>query len=70
MSDNACRGRPRRTYIDLIGGEVLHIRQVRCTHNLRACIIRCMNVDEARGVCKDHIRWLSVVSAYSDGKKA
>ena len=37
-------------------------------------MIRCMNVDEARGVCKDRSRWLSVVSvwlsAYLYGKKA
>ena len=27
-------------------------------------MIRCMNVDEARGVFKDRSRWRSVVSAY------
>ena len=32
--------------------------------------IRCMNVDEARGVCNDLSRWCSVVSAYPHGKKA
>ena len=32
-------------------------------------MIRCMNVDEARGVCKDRSRWRSVVSAYTRGKK-
>ena len=35
-----------------------------------ACMIRCMNVDKARGVCKDRSRWRSVVSAYPHGKKA
>ena len=55
-------GRPRRTYIDHIG-EVLQKGQVHCTRNRRACMIRCMNVDEARGVCKDRSRWRSVVSA-------
>ena len=44
--------------------------QVRSTRNRRACMIRCMNVDEARGVCKDRSRWRSVVSAYPHGKKA
>ena len=32
----------------------IFMRQVRSTRNWRACIrIRCMNVDGARGVCKD-----------------
>ena len=35
----------------------------------RACMIRSMNVDEARGVCKDRRRWHSVVSAYPHDKK-
>ena len=44
-------------YIDLIG-EILQKGQVRSTSKLRACMIRCMNVDVARGVCKDRSRWL------------
>ena len=28
-----------------------------------------INMDEARGVCKDRSRWCSVVSAYPHGKK-
>ena len=50
------RERPRKTYPDLIGE--------------RACITRCMNVDEAKGVFKNRSRWRSVVSAYPHGKKA
>ena len=39
------------TDIDLIG-DILQKGQVRSTRNRRACMIRCMNVDETRGVCK------------------
>ena len=38
-------------HIDLVG-EVLQKGQVRNTRNRRACRIRYMNVDEARGVCR------------------
>ena len=58
----------RHTWTYLIG-EVLQIGQEHSTHNRRACMIRCMNVDEARGVCKDLNRWPSVVSAYPHGKR-
>ena len=51
-----------------IGG-ILKKGQMRSTHNWRACMVRCMNVDEARGICKDHSRWRSVVSAYPHGRK-
>ena len=52
VSGNPGRGRAGRTCIDLIG-EVLQKDQVRSTHNLRARLIRNMNVDEARRVYKD-----------------
>ena len=66
---NAVRGRSKKTYPDLIG-EVLQKVWVRSTRNRRACMTRCMNVDEAKGVCKDRSSWRSVVSAYAHGKKA
>ena len=50
--------------------EVLQKGQVCSTRNQPMCMIRCMNVDEARGVCKDRSRWRSVVFAYPHGKKA
>ena len=37
---------------------------------ITACMTRCMNVDEAKKVCKNRSRCRSVVSAYSHGKKA
>ena len=68
VSGNTGRGRSRRA-IDFIG-EVLQKCQVRNTSNCRACMIRCINLDEARGVCKDRRRWRSVVSAYLHGINA
>ena len=42
---------------------------MRRTRNRRACMIRCINVNEAREVCNDRSGWRSVVSAYPYGKK-
>ena len=50
------------SYIDLIG-EVLQKGQV------RSSLIRCINVDEARRVCKDRSRRRSLVSAYPHSKR-
>ena len=56
VSGNAGKGRPTtKIYPDLIG-EVLKKGQVRSTHNRRACMTRCMNVDKAKGVCMDRSR--------------
>ena len=64
VSGNAERGRPRNTYPDFIG-EVLQKGRVRSTRDRRTC----MNVDEAKGVCKDRSRWRSVLSAYPQREK-
>ena len=64
VSGNAGRERTRRKYIDIIV-EVLQKGQARSTRNRRTpCMIRYMNVDEARGLCKARCSWHSVVSAY------
>ena len=68
VSGNAGWGRPRKAYPDLIG-EVLQKGRVRSTRNRRACMTTyCVNVDEAKGVCKDRSRWRSVVFAYPHEK--
>ena len=48
---------------------VLQKGRVHSTRNRRACMTRCMNVDETKGVCKDRSRCRSVVSAYPMGKR-
>ena len=68
VSGNAGRGRPTKTYPDLMG-EVLQKGRVRSTRNWRACMTRCMNVEEAKRVCKNRSRWRAVDSAYPHGKK-
>ena len=55
VSGNAGRGHPRKAYSDLIG-EVLQTGRMRSTRNRRACMTRCMDVDKAKGVCKDRSR--------------
>ena len=62
LSSNAGRGRPRRIYNDLIG-EVPQKRQVRSTRYRRACMAKCMNVDEAMKVC-EYRKMRSVDYAY------
>ena len=68
VSGNAVRGRPKKTCPDLIG-EVLQKGRLCSTRNRRAYMTRCMNVDEAKGVCKDRSGWRSVFSTYPHGEK-
>ena len=49
-------------------GEVLQKGQVRSIRDRRACMTRCINVYEAKGVCKDCSMWRSGVSAYPHWK--
>ena len=37
-------------------------------NSMRACMIRCMNVDEAREVCRDRSSWYSAVLPNPMGK--
>ena len=69
VSSNPGKGRFKRTYIDRIGA-VLQKDQMRSTSNWHACMVRCMNVDEAKSVYKARSRWLSVVSNYPHGEMA
>ena len=69
VNGNVRRGRPRRTYEDQIR-EVLVKGSVRSTKNRRACMKRCMGVEEAKEVCLDRSKWRSVVSAYPRGELA
>jgi hypothetical protein len=69
LSDNAVRGRPKRTFLDQIR-EVLEKGQVKSTGNQRTCMSNFMKVEEAKGVCKDRSKWKEVISAYPNGERA
>lgn len=57
------RGRPRIKWLE-DANQILKDGHVRSTLNRRTCMRNCMNVSEARNVCKDRSVWLSILSAY------
>ena len=57
------RGRPRKTWHDQIN-QSLDVGHVRSRNNRRACMIRGMNVEEARIVCQDRRVWRSILRGH------
>ena len=59
------RGRPRLTFENTVSKilEEGHVKSMRTLR--RACMKRFITVDEAKGVCRDHIVWRSVLSDHS-----
>jgi hypothetical protein len=56
------RGRPRMGWVE--GIENILKEGVRSTKCRRACIRACMRVEEAKDVCRDRVKWRSILSAY------
>jgi hypothetical protein len=54
------RGRPKRAWTEQIG-LILKERGVKSMNNRRACMKRCMSVEEARNVCQDRSVWRRLV---------
>jgi hypothetical protein len=63
------RGRPRKTWHDQVK-QILESGHVKSRNNRRACMRRCMNVEEAKIVCQDRVVWRSILSAYPLGEMA
>ena len=57
------RGRPRLNYHNQIE-RILSVGEVRSPRNRRACMKRAMTVDDAKVVCRDRVKWGSIISAY------
>jgi hypothetical protein len=56
------RGRPRMGWME--GIENILKEGVRSTKCRKACMRACMRVEEAKDVCRDKVKWRSVLSAY------
>jgi hypothetical protein len=56
------RGRPRMGWVE--GIENILKEGVRSTKYRRACMRACMRVEEVKDVCRDRVKWRSILSAY------
>jgi hypothetical protein len=56
------RGRPRIGWMEEI--ENILKERVRNTKSRRACMRACMRVEEANDLCRNRVKWSSILSAY------
>ena len=56
------RGRQRKSWLNVVD-EILKEGNVRSLKNRRACQKRCMNVNEAKAVCRDRLAWRKIVKS-------
>jgi hypothetical protein len=55
------RGRPRMEWVEGIENILKGVRSTKCR---RACMRVWMRVEEVKDVCRDRVKWRSILSAY------